>query len=54
MAWYYGDEAAMKNRELDYSAKDNEYNWGMIRTAISPLTVLTPKIQRIPSFASKN
>ncbi|EFU43225.1 pullulanase, extracellular [Paenibacillus vortex V453] len=27
-AWYYGDEAAMKNRELDYSAKDNEYNWG--------------------------
>lgn len=28
MAWYYGDEAAMKNRELDYSAKDNEYNWG--------------------------
>lgn len=28
MAWYYGDEAAMKNRELEYSAKDNEYNWG--------------------------
>jgi len=28
MAWYYGDETAMKNRELEYSAKDNEYNWG--------------------------
>jgi len=28
MAWYYGDEAAMDIRELDYSAKDNEYNWG--------------------------
>ncbi|WP_230192580.1 pullulanase [Paenibacillus sp. CECT 9249] len=28
MAWYYGDEAAMKERELEYSAKDNEYNWG--------------------------
>ncbi|MGV2805989.1 pullulanase, partial [Clostridium perfringens] len=28
MAWYYGDEAAMKNRELEYSAKENEYNWG--------------------------
>lgn len=28
MAWYYGDEEAMGNRELDYSAVDNEYNWG--------------------------
>ncbi|MGF7049978.1 secreted pullulanase [Paenibacillus sp. DS2015] len=28
MAWYYGDEAAMGNRELEYSAVDNEYNWG--------------------------
>lgn len=28
MAWYYGDEAAMKIPELEYSAKDNEYNWG--------------------------
>ncbi|RJE86228.1 pullulanase [Paenibacillus sp. 1011MAR3C5] len=28
MAWYYGDEAAMDTRELDYSARDNEYNWG--------------------------
>lgn len=28
MAWYYGDEAAMKERELAYSAKNNEYNWG--------------------------
>ncbi|WP_438349325.1 pullulanase [Paenibacillus sp. FA6] len=28
MAWYYGDEMNMNDRELDYSAKDNEYNWG--------------------------
>lgn len=28
MAWYYGDEAVMGNRELEYSAVDNEYNWG--------------------------
>ncbi|CAM4337733.1 Ig-like domain-containing protein [Paenibacillus alkaliterrae] len=28
MAWYYGDELKMGERELDYSAKDNEYNWG--------------------------
>ncbi|KKO54843.1 pullulanase [Paenibacillus sp. DMB20] len=28
MAWYYGDEAAMKERELEYSAQNNEYNWG--------------------------
>ncbi|OAB35970.1 pullulanase [Paenibacillus glacialis] len=28
MAWYYGDESLMKERELDYSARDNEYNWG--------------------------
>ncbi|OAB26581.1 pullulanase [Paenibacillus macquariensis subsp. defensor] len=28
MAWYYGDETNMKDRELDYSAKNNEYNWG--------------------------
>ncbi|QGG57475.1 pullulanase [Paenibacillus sp. B01] len=28
MAWYYGDEAAMKERELAYSAMNNEYNWG--------------------------
>lgn len=28
MAWYYGDEAAMGERETKYSAKDNEYNWG--------------------------
>ncbi|UNK18824.1 pullulanase [Paenibacillus sp. N3/727] len=28
MAWYYGDEAAMKTRELEYSAQNNEYNWG--------------------------
>lgn len=28
MAWYYGDEAAMKERELKYSAQNNEYNWG--------------------------
>jgi pullulanase len=28
MAWYYGDETQMGTRELDYSAKDNEYNWG--------------------------
>lgn len=28
MAWYYGDETKMADREDDYSAKDNEYNWG--------------------------
>ncbi|MCM3748109.1 pullulanase [Paenibacillus pasadenensis] len=28
MAWYYGDEAAAGNRETNYSAKNNEYNWG--------------------------
>ena len=28
MAWYFGDEANMNERELAYSAVDNEYNWG--------------------------
>lgn len=28
MAWYYGDEAQMGTRELEYSAQNNEYNWG--------------------------
>ncbi|GAK40554.1 pullulanase [Paenibacillus urinalis] len=28
MAWYYGDETKMGNRELQYSAGGNEYNWG--------------------------
>jgi pullulanase len=28
MAWYFGDEAIMGERELQYSAIDNEYNWG--------------------------
>ncbi|MBD8069378.1 pullulanase [Bacillus sp. PS06] len=28
MAWYYGDETKMGERELDYSAGGNEYNWG--------------------------
>ncbi|MNB80239.1 Pullulanase precursor [compost metagenome] len=28
MAWYYGDETKMNERELDYSAQNNEYNWG--------------------------
>lgn len=28
MAWYYGDETKMGTREPDYSAKNNEYNWG--------------------------
>ncbi|MGV2939657.1 pullulanase [Mesobacillus sp. LC4] len=28
MAWYYGDETKMGQRELDYSAGGNEYNWG--------------------------
>ncbi|MFX3634171.1 MAG: pullulanase, partial [Candidatus Pristimantibacillus sp.] len=28
MAWYYGDEANMGTRENEYSAQDNEYNWG--------------------------
>ncbi|MEK3883222.1 alpha-amylase family glycosyl hydrolase [Paenibacillus sp. PL2-23] len=28
MAWYYGDELAMDERELEYSASGNEYNWG--------------------------
>ncbi len=28
MAWYYGDETKMGERETDYSASGNEYNWG--------------------------
>lgn len=28
MAWYYGDEAEMKNLEDTYSTLNNEYNWG--------------------------
>ncbi|WP_339246385.1 pullulanase [Paenibacillus sp. FSL F4-0243] len=28
MAWYYGDETKMGTREKEYSAKNNEYNWG--------------------------
>ncbi|WP_242705733.1 pullulanase [Pontibacillus sp. ALD_SL1] len=28
MAWYYGDETAMDERELEYSAANNSYNWG--------------------------
>lgn len=28
MAWYYGDESQMGHRELEYSVKDNNYNWG--------------------------
>lgn len=28
MAWYYGDETRMSERELEYSAKGNNYNWG--------------------------
>ncbi|WP_420850338.1 pullulanase [Peribacillus alkalitolerans] len=28
MAWYYGNETNMGQRELDYSAGGNEYNWG--------------------------
>lgn len=28
MAWYYGDETKMNERELEYSAANNSYNWG--------------------------
>ncbi|OKP73737.1 pullulanase [Paenibacillus sp. P3E] len=28
MAWYYGDETKMGNRESAYSTQNNEYNWG--------------------------
>ena len=28
MAWYYGDETKMGERELHHSAINNEYNWG--------------------------
>lgn len=28
MAWYYGDETKMGEREDEYSAGGNEYNWG--------------------------
>ncbi len=28
MAWYFGDETQMAQRELHYSAKNNSYNWG--------------------------
>ncbi len=28
MAWYFGDESRMNAPELEYSAKNNQYNWG--------------------------
>jgi secreted pullulanase len=28
MAWYFGDETAMGARELEYRARNNNYNWG--------------------------
>jgi secreted pullulanase len=28
MAWYFGDETKMNERELSYSARNNQYNWG--------------------------
>ncbi len=28
MAWYYGDETKMREPELEYSSRDNNYNWG--------------------------
>lgn len=28
MAWYYGDEAAMGSREMNYSTLHNNYSWG--------------------------
>ncbi|USB33946.1 pullulanase [Paenibacillus sp. YPG26] len=28
MAWYYGDETKMNERDLNYSNKGSEYNWG--------------------------
>jgi len=28
MAWYFGDEAAMGEKQLEYSTKDNTYSWG--------------------------
>ncbi len=28
MAWYFGDETGMGRRELEYRAKNNNYNWG--------------------------
>ncbi|WP_150275596.1 pullulanase [Paenibacillus tepidiphilus] len=28
MSWYYGDETKMGERETEYSAQNNEYNWG--------------------------
>ena len=28
MAWYFGDETKMNQRELDYCAKNNQFNWG--------------------------
>lgn len=28
MAWYFGDETAMTEREHAYSTKNNQYNWG--------------------------
>lgn len=28
MAWYYGDETKMGERESGYSSQNNEYNWG--------------------------
>ena len=28
MAWYFGDETRMAERELEYKARHNNYNWG--------------------------
>lgn len=28
MAWYFGDETMMRERESSYSSKNNQYNWG--------------------------
>lgn len=28
MAWYYGDETKMRAPELNYSSRNNNYNWG--------------------------
>jgi pullulanase len=28
MAWYYGDETRMNEREMQWSTRNNQYNWG--------------------------
>lgn len=51
MAWYYGDETKMGQRELKYSAGGNEYNCTMTRIVTSLQMALIQRIQPIQKSA---